>query len=162
MRWTVCLLIILLSGCQGMPLFERATAEAPSSIMPLWERYQQCLVTTDPAELTLIIDKFELATPTEIEPPSWMRVWGYHVMSQPIRTAVDPQALGAACTLRGAALMVEAHHLMEGRVLYQRVLARYSSRNWAYYVDQAKGALDGLQISAHAVVALRPDRVPPR
>jgi hypothetical protein len=162
MRWTVCLLVILLSGCQGMPLFERATAEAPPSIMPLWERYQQCLVSTDLAELTLIIGKFELATPTDVEPPSWMRVWGQHVMSQPIRTAIDPRALGAACTMRAAALMVEAQRLIEGQVLYQRVLVRYSNRDWAYYVDQAKEALASLQVSPHAVVEFRPDRVPPR
>ena len=29
--------------------------------MPLWARYQQCLVTTDPTELILIIDQFERA-----------------------------------------------------------------------------------------------------
>jgi hypothetical protein len=39
--------------------------------------------------------------------------------------------------------MAEAQHLMEGRVLYQRVLARYSNRDWAYYVDRAKEALVG-------------------
>jgi hypothetical protein len=130
--------------------------------MPLWERYQQCLVSTDPAELTLIIDKIELATPTDVEPPSWMRVWGQHVMSQPIRTAIDPRALGAACTMRAAELMVKAKRLMEGQVLYQHVLARYSNRDWAYYVDQAKEALAGLQVPAHAVVAFRPDRASSR
>jgi hypothetical protein len=162
MRWTVCLLIILLSGCHGMPLFERATAEAPPSIMPLWEHYKQCLVTTDPAELTLIIDKFELATSAEVDPPSWMRAWGQHVMSQPIRTAVDPQALGAACTIRAAAVMIEAEQLMEAQALYRRVLARYSSRDWAYYADQAKVALAALQGAASAVIAFRPNRALPR
>jgi hypothetical protein len=54
--------------------------------------------------------------------------------------------------------MIEAEHLMEARALYQRVLARYSSRDWAYYVDQAKEALAGLRDSAPAVVAFRPDR----
>jgi hypothetical protein len=29
--------------------------------MPLWERYQLCLVTTDPTELILIIDRFKRA-----------------------------------------------------------------------------------------------------
>ena len=96
--------------------------------MPFWERYQQCLATTDPTELVLIIDQFERVMLAGAEPPSWMRAWGHHVMSQPLRTAVDPQALGAACTLRAAAVMIEAKHLTEARALYQRVLARYSSR----------------------------------
>jgi hypothetical protein len=130
--------------------------------MPLWKRYQQCLVTTDLTELVLIIDQFERVMPSGSAPPSWMRAWGHHVTNQPLRTAVHPQALGAACTLRAAAVMIEAEHLMEARALYQRVLARYSSRDWAYYVDQAKEALAGLHDSAPAVVAFRPDRALPR
>ena len=130
--------------------------------MPLWERYQQCLVTTDLTELVLIIDQFERVMPAGSAPPSWMRAWGHHVTNQPLRTAVHPQAFGAACTLRAAAVMIEAVHLMEARALYQRVLARYSSRDWAYYVDQAKEALAGLHDSAPAVVAFRPDRALPR
>ncbi len=86
--------------------------------MPLWERYQQCLVTTHPTELVLIIEQFEYVMLAGTEPPSWMRAWGAHVMSQPLRTAVDPQALGAACTLRAAAVMAEAKHLTEARALY--------------------------------------------
>ena len=130
--------------------------------MPLWERYQQCLVTTDPTELALIIDQFERVVSEGAEPPSWMKAWGPHVTNQPLRTSIDPQALGAACTLRAAAMMTEAEHLTEARALYQRVLERYSSRDLAYYVDLAKEALAGLQISAPAVVAFRPDRALPR
>ena len=122
--------------------------------MPLWERYQQCLVTTDPTELVLIIDQFERVMPAGAAPPSWMRAWGHHVTNQPLRTAVDPQALGAACTLRAAAVMAEAEHMMEARALYRRVIARYSNRESAYYLNQAKEALAGLQDSAPAVVAL--------
>ena len=59
MRSTVCLLTILLSGCHGVSLFERPTAEAPLLSVPLWECYQQCLVTTDPTELILIIDQYK-------------------------------------------------------------------------------------------------------
>ena len=162
MRWIVCLLTILLSGCHGVLLLERPTAEAPPSIMPLWERYQQCLVTTDPTELVLIIDQFERVTPAGAEPPSWMRAWGDHVTNQPLRTAVDPQTLGAACTLRAAAVMAEAERLTEALALYQRVLARYSGRDRAYYVNQAKEGLVSLSDSAPAVVALRSDRALPR
>jgi hypothetical protein len=151
----MCLLTILLSGCHAASLLERSTAEVPPSIMPLWERYQQCLVTTDPTELFTIIDQFERALSVRTEPPSWMKAWGGHVLSQPLRTVVDPRALGAACTLRAAAVMVETEHLTEARALYQRVLARYTHSDWAYYVEQAQEALAGLQDSAPAVVALR-------
>jgi hypothetical protein len=115
--------------------------------MPLWERYQQCLVTTDPTEFVVIIDQFEHGMLAGTEPPAWMRAWGPHVAIQPIRTSIDPQALGAACTLRVAAVMTEAEHLTEARALYRRVLTRYTNRELAYYVDQATEALASLQDS---------------
>ncbi|RPH77228.1 MAG: hypothetical protein EHM80_12960 [Nitrospiraceae bacterium] len=79
--------------------------------MPLWEQYQQCLVATDPMELALIIEQFERVVSEGAEPPSWMKAWGNHVKNQPLRTSVDPQALGAACTLRAAGVMAEAEYL---------------------------------------------------
>ena len=162
MRWIICFLTILLSGCHAVSLLDRSAAEVSSSIMPLWERYQQCLVTTDLTELMLIVDQFEHVMLAGTEPPSWMKAWGGHMLSQPIRTVVDPHALGAACTLRAAAVMVETEQIVEARALYQRVLARYSHREWAYYVGQAQDALAGLQDSAPAVIALRSSAAPSR
>jgi hypothetical protein len=158
----MCLLIILLSGCHGVSLLERTTAEPPSPIMPLWESYQHCLAATDPTELVLIVERFERVVSEGAEPPSWMKAWGHHVTNQPRRTSVDPQALGAACTIRAAGVMAEAARITEARALYQHVLERYSKREWAYYVDQAKEALVGLQDSTPAVVAFRSDRLLPR
>lgn len=123
--------------------------------MPLWERYQQCLVTTDPAELLLIIDQLERVVPAGAEPPSWTRPWGQYVTSQPLRASVDPQALSAACTIRAAALRDQTEQLAEARALYRRVQERYTHRDWAYYVEQAQEALAGLQGSGPAVVAFR-------
>jgi len=94
--------------------------------MALWERYQQCLVTTDPTELVLIIDQFERVMLAGAEPPSWMWAWGPHVMSQPLRTA---------------AVMAAMNHPAEARAPYQR--ARYSSWAWAYYRHQNFAALSG-------------------
>lgn len=82
--------------------------------------------------------------------------------NQPLRTSVDPQALGAACTIRAAEVMAEAARITEARALYQHVLERYSKREWVYYADQAKEALVGLQDSTPAVVAFRSDRLLPR
>jgi hypothetical protein len=118
-----------------------------------WKLYQQCLGTDDPTEFVLIIDRFERVRHAGTEPPSWMKAWGPHVKTQPLRTSVDPQALGAACTLRAAAVMTAINHPEEARALYQRVLARYGHREWTYYVDQAKEALAGLSDSTLAVVA---------
>ena len=118
MRWIVCLLIILLSGCHGVWLLARRTAEPPTPIMPLWESYQHCLAATDPTELFLIIEQFARVVSEGAEPSSWMKAWGDHVANQPLRTSVDPQALGAACTLRAAGVMAEVERMTEARVLF--------------------------------------------
>ncbi|HKC92934.1 MAG TPA: hypothetical protein VKB81_02835 [Nitrospira sp.] len=157
MRWTVCLVTILLSGCQGLSVPDRP-AENAMPIMPLWERYKQCLVSTNPQELLLVIDQFDQATHEGTEPPSWMRAWGHHVINQPLRLSVDPQALGAACTLRAAALLVGADRLAEARALYQRILSRDSNPSLRYYIDQAKWRLSSLSDSLPAVVAVRASR----
>lgn len=161
MRWIVCLITILLSGCQAVSQLDRPTDNSLIPIMPLWERYQQCLESTSPDEVVLVIEQFERAMLTNAEPPSWMRAFGHHVMSQPTRIAVDPKALGAACTLRAAALLVEAERLAEAEVLYRRVLTRYSSSDSIYYADRAKEALLRLSGPLPAVLALRTDRAVP-
>ena len=147
----MCLLIILLSGCHGVSQLERTTAEPPSPIMPY------CLAATDPTELVLIAERFERVVSEGAEPLFWMTAWGDHVANQSLRASVDPQALGVACTIRTAAVTAEAERMTQARALYQPVLARYSNREWAYYVDRAKAALAGLQESTPAVVAFRPD-----
>lgn len=150
--------MFLLSGCHGTSLFERPTVDDPPPIILLRGRYQRCLTPTDPAEFVLTIDRFERVMLMGSEPPSWMRSWGDHARNHPLRTAVDPAAIGAACTLSAAAAVVEAGRLIEAQALYTRVLARYSSRDWPYFVDQAKVALASLSGSAPAIIALRSDR----
>lgn len=155
MRVAMCLLTMILSGCQGIPILDRVDGDPPFSVWPFWEQYRQCLTATDPADLLSTVERLERAMLAGTEPPAWIALLGEHVARQPLRTAVDPYALGAACTLRTAAVMIEAQRLTEARLLYQRVLIRYEGREFAYYREQAKDALAGLQEAAPAVVALR-------
>lgn len=162
MRLTVCVLTILLSGCQSLALLEVPADNARIPIMPLWEKYQQCLTSTNVENLVMMIGQFEHATQYGTEPPFWMRALGPHVLNQPVRTAVHPQALGAACTLRVAALLADEKRFMEARALYQRLVTRYSDSDWAYYIEKAKEALVTLSdappaTSAPALLAQRTD-----
>lgn len=154
MRIAMCLLTIILTGCQGIPIFDRVDRDLPFSVWPLWEQYRRCVTATDPADLLATVERLERAMMAGAEPPAWIALLGEHVARQPLRTAVDPYALGAACTLRTAALMLDAQRLMEARLLYRRVLARYEAREFAYYREQAKEALARLEEPLPAVVAL--------
>ena len=155
MRITICLLSMILSGCQGILILDRVDGDPPFSVWPLWEQYRQCLTTTDPADLLSTVERLEHAMLAGTEPPAWITLLGEHVARQPVRTAVDPDALGAACTLRTAAVMIEAQRLAEARVLYQRVLDRYVARELAYYREQAKDALARLEATSPTVIAFR-------
>ncbi len=146
---------MLLTGCQGLPLLDWWEASSPTLVMPLWERYQHCLATDDPATLLQIIEQLERVMLEGPEPPTWMKSWNPHVTRQPLRTAIDPQALGAACTIRSAVVMAERDRLSEARTLYQRVVSRYPRQDWAYYHDQAKDALAALPHADPTVLALR-------
>ena len=155
MRITICLLSMILSGCQGISILDRVNRDPPLSVWHLWEQYRQCLTSTDLAHLLSTVDRLQQAMLAGTEPPAWIAMFGEHVARQPLRTAVDPEALGAACTLRTAAVMIEAQRLAEARSLYQRVIDRYVARELAYYREQAKYALDRLEATSPTVVALR-------
>ncbi len=155
MRWTAVLLTCLLGGCHGLSSLDRWNSQPPPTVMPLWESYQQCLTTIDPMTLHQMVEELEQAKIVGSEPPHWMKSWGDHVTKQPLRTAVDPQALAAACTLRVAAVMAESERIADARALYDRVLARYPDPELAYYADHAKDALAALPETAPALLALR-------
>ncbi len=161
MQWIVGLFILLLAGCQGFPLQESGGEKDPDQIMSLWARYQRCQTATDPDELFHMAQLFDSEMIRGEEPPSWLKVWGQHVKAQPIRASIDPRALGAACTLRVAATMARMDRPVRARLLYERVLVRYSSSDWAYYASQAKDALEVLSetqpvITASALLPSRP------
>ncbi len=155
MRRIICLFILFLTGCQGLTTVNRVEEPPASSIMPLWERYQQCVAAMDPERLLPIVEQFEQVMLAGPEPPAWLKSWGQQVKRQPLRTAVDPYALGAACTIRTAQVMVERNRMSEARALYERVLSRYPRQEWAYYHEQAKDALASLPTIDPALIALR-------
>lgn len=160
MYWTICLISLLLTGCQELPRLDLWETAAPPSVMPLWERYQQCLEANEPATLLQLVEQFEQVMLTGPEPPTWMRSWNLHVMRQPLRAAIDPQALGAACTIRTALVLAERNRVSEARALYEHIVSRYPEREWTYYRERAKEALVSLQNSNQAVIALRSTPVP--
>ena len=154
MNRTLPMLFMLMMGCQGFPLTDQGEHRTPS-ILPLWTSYQQCLVCTDPPTLLTIADQLNRHAMTGPEPPDWLKPWGRHVQRQPLRTTVDPQALGAACLIRAAQILSEQNHLAEARALYEQVIARYSRQERSYYHEQARDALATLSSQDTTIVVLR-------
>jgi hypothetical protein len=155
MRVATILLSVLLAGCQGSSTLDRWIAQPVPSVMPFWETYQRCMATTDADVLVQSLEQLERAQLEGSEPPDWIKIWGDHVVRQPLRTAVDPRALSAACTIRTASVMADRERLVDAKALYQRVVARYPDRDLTYYVEQAKGGLAALPPFDSALLARR-------
>lgn len=155
MRFPMILFAILLFGCQSVSPLDRWLTQPAASVMPLWATYQRCMATTDAELLIDSVQRLDHATFERAEPPEWLKAWGSPVAAQPLRTSVDPPALGIACTRRAAGVMAEREGFSGTRTLYQRVLTRYPGRAWVYYHEQARGSLVALPQTDPAVVALR-------
>lgn len=154
MRWLACLFTVLLCGCHDVTSFDR-TVGGSTPIVPLWKDYQRCLVSRDPAELNQLIDRFERVLLVGTPPPSWMIGWWPYATSQPLRVSVDPQALGAACTIHTAIVMAESHRLWDAQILYERVILRYAGQDDGYFAEQAKHRLAELLEKTIPILAFR-------
>ena len=153
------MLTIMLAGCQGIAVLDRHDERSPA-IMPLWEQYQRCLASTDPETLLPLVDRFDRVILTGAEPPAWMKAFSRQAHPQPLRTSVDPSALGAACTIKAATVLTAQDRYSEARALYQRILIRYDRQHWAFYREQAQEALAALPPQDPTLVALRPRAAP--
>jgi len=145
MHVAVLLLTILLTGCQGVSWLDGWQNQDTPSVMPLWMTYQHCMTTTDVDLLLEAIGQLEEARLEGSEPPDWLKTFGgEHVGRQPVRTAVDPEELSAACTVRAARMLSMQERIPEARYLYRFVTSRYTSPAWTYYRQQANEALASL------------------
>ena len=140
MRWMVGLLTMVLTGCHGLSLLD-VTPERNPQIMSLWEQYQRCRAATDPDELIRLVQQFDAQMVTGAPLPAWLKGWGPHVKAQPLRTTVDPQAIGAACILKAAAVLVEMARVSDAFRMYERVITQYAGPDRQYYSAQAREAL---------------------
>lgn len=155
MRLIPIIVLFLLTACQDLSPLDRWMAQPVPSIMPFWDAYQRCMTTTDADVLVQSVAQLENTILEGLEPPDWMTTWGGHVARQPLRVAVDPRALSAACTIRTASVMADRARLAEAVTFFQRVIVRYAGRELAYYVEQAKEAMAMLPSAEPALLARR-------
>ena len=154
MRLTIGLLALLLGGCQGLIQTGGPAGEVSVPVMRLWSQYQECRTASDPFDLRRLMEQLDRPVLVGSEPPAWLVHWGHNVSKPPLRLAVDPQALGVACTLWAAHVLGDTDHVIEASDLYQRVLSRYSGREWAYYLQEAREGLARLSAS-HPTLMVR-------
>jgi hypothetical protein len=145
------LLAVLIGGCQSSP---RPSLRVMDNItfMSLWNTYQHCATSENLDELRA--DVRELAGITQLRTSDvdflvpLPKVIRRHVSAQPIRTAADPKAMVAACSLHAADVALERGKQDIATELLTDLLDTHSSGEYAYYVQEAKVTLLRIQPSA--------------
>lgn len=155
MRTTVIFLAITLAGCHGISPLDSWLDRPTASIMPLWGIYQHCMTTSDTDKAFHWLEQLELTTMDGSAPPNWVTFWGMGVAKPPLRTSVDPRALGVACRIRTAMLLAERNRPSEAQALYQHIVLRYANAEWSFYRRQAEEGLNSLSNDDRALVAQR-------
>ncbi len=149
----------MLVGCQtGHPLSLQQTGE-PFTVMAFWAQYQACLGTSDLETARSLADQLRQIPVRGVEPPAWIKFFGVDVAAQPLRVAVNPQALGADCALRAARLAREANLFHDAHARYHDIIKQYADSEYVYYVDQARQALIDLK-DAKPVLLVRTPALP--
>jgi hypothetical protein len=151
----------LIAGCQSTPRPSLRVMDN-NTFMSLWNTYQHCITSENLDELRA--DVRELAGVTQfrnsdldflVPLPSVIR---RHVSAQPIRTAADPKAMAAACSLHVADVALERGKQDLATELLTNLVDSHSSGEYAYYVQEAKATL--LRIYPSPVLISEPGNAP--
>jgi len=148
----VCLLLSGLvcgiAGCQLAPPPLKAPAANHSdfgnreTFMELWQIYTHCQTSEDPEGL--VVDAMRLDQAAETTPPKplpMLEPIEEMVEPPPVRLAVDPNAMAAACSLRAARTAMDRGWYDLAITLYRSIIPTAPDAPSTYYVKRAQVGL---------------------
>lgn len=139
-------ILLLSNACQSSVTDPAHRAMPPTSFMIMWDEYQHCLTHQDLIGVMVDVDRLSRwAGQSPPSPPPLLRPVQPWVKPLPVRTAADPQAMLADCTLRAATLAKEQRLFAVAEDLYKRVSEQLPQDRYAYYVGEAKAGLEDLR-----------------
>ena len=146
-RRLTCVMSVLLvcMACQS-PVPDPARPVTPAtSFMAMWDGYQHCRTHDDLGEILSDVDHLSVWAGHSSPPPSPV-LRSMQSSSNPpsVRTAADPNAMLADCTLRAAHLAKDQRLFDLAEDLYKKVSEELPHDRYAYYVREAKAGLDDL------------------
>jgi hypothetical protein len=139
-------ILLVCTACQSHVPGPAHPVTPATPFMTMWDEYQHCLYRDDLDEVMSDVDRLSAwAGQIPPPPPPMLRPMHPWVYPLPIRTAADPKAMLADCTLRAAHLAKERQLFAVAEVLYKRVSEELPHDRYAYYVSEAKAGLDDLR-----------------
>lgn len=148
----VCLLLTGLvcgiAGCQPAPpplnapaanISESGTKE---TVMELWQVYTHCQTSEDAEGLVadaMLLTRAAETTPSE--PSALLEPIEEMIEPPPVRSAVDPNAMAAACSLRAARTAMDRGSYDLAITLYSSIIPTAPDAQSNYYVKRAQAGL---------------------
>lgn len=148
----VCLLLTGLvcgiAGCQPAPPPLNALAPKHSesgtneTVMELWQVYRHCQTSEDPEGLVADAMRLNRAAETTPSEPSALLEPIEDLMEEPpVRLAVDPNAMAAACSLRAAHIAMDRGSYDLAITLYRSIIPTAPEAQSNYYAKRAQVGL---------------------
>lgn len=111
----------------------------------LWHRHQVCRTTQDRNHLRRLSDELHRAA-LEEQPALAVIPWLLRslVAVPPVRTAIDPKAVAAACLARAGSLAHTAGDRHEVERVVRVIAEHYAEPDYAFYLDLAQGQVRNL------------------
>ncbi|HSE57680.1 MAG TPA: hypothetical protein VLA99_03180 [Nitrospiraceae bacterium] len=131
----------------------------------LWHRHQACRTTQDRDHLRRLSDELHRAALEEqaglVAIPGLLRSL---VSAPPVRTAIDPKAVAAACLARAGSLAQAVGDRPEAERVVRLIVEHYAEPDYAFYLDLAQGRVrnQGEQAGYSPVGPASVSRRPPR
>lgn len=111
----------------------------------LWHRHQICWTTQDRDRLRHLSDDLHGAALQEVAGRTAVpRLLRSLVTAPPVRTAIDPKAVAAACLARVASLALAAGDGHEAERVVRLIAEHYAEPDYAFYLDLAQGQVRNL------------------
>lgn len=136
------LISLLALGCQSVGMAPGVRDLPEEQFQSIWQVYSHCLASRDLKAVRDDADGLTRAAfANEGSHDSWPGTLAAWVEAPPVRLAVEPKAMAAACALHGGRIAWQAGHPEAAHRLYSLVVRRFHEPHLAFYVKEADEGL---------------------
>lgn len=143
---------VFVAGCQTAPHPSTLRVLDNHTFMNLWSTYQRCMTGSDLDQLRADVSILMTAPQSHASSIDFKLplpdLISRHVSAQPTRTAADPKAMQAACSLHTAEVATESGKNEVAEEILNGLLRSHTGGEYAYYIQQAKANLNRMQPAA--------------
>jgi hypothetical protein len=160
----LCLIsMVMLGGCQSLPLFTDTAALSDESFSQLWRIYTHCRSSILPDEMWEDMQHLSQAlhrmSKTKNGAPSFLPQAVQRLIEEPpSRLSVDPESMAIACALHAGQRAHANGRTQMAAELFGFVLSKDQEPPYTYYVLQARLGLAGM-LSTSSLAFERPEPV---